>query len=76
MDTVIQTVDLHKNFGPVEVLKGVNLEVSSGEVVCLLGASGSGKSTFLRCINHLETLSNGRIWVGDKVVGYRQEAAP
>ncbi|XWO12968.1 amino acid ABC transporter ATP-binding protein [Paenarthrobacter ureafaciens] len=70
---MVRAENVHKSFGPVEVLKGVNLEVSSGEVVCLLGASGSGKSTFLRCINHLETLSNGRIWVGDKVVGYRQD---
>lgn len=74
MSTVlVRAENVHKNFGLNEVLKGINLEVKAGEVVCLLGASGSGKSTFLRCINHLETLSNGRIWVGDKVVGYRQD---
>ena len=70
---LVRAENVHKSFGLNAVLKGVNLEVSRGEVVCLLGASGSGKSTFLRCINHLETLSNGRIWVGDKVVGYRQD---
>ena len=72
-NVLVRAQNVHKSFGLNEVLKGINLEVNSGEVVCLLGASGSGKSTFLRCINHLETLSNGRIWVGDKVVGYRQD---
>jgi polar amino acid transport system ATP-binding protein len=72
-NVLVRAENVHKSFGVIEVLKGINLEVNSGEVVCLLGASGSGKSTFLRCINHLETLSNGRIWVGDKVVGYRQD---
>ncbi|WP_395405851.1 amino acid ABC transporter ATP-binding protein (plasmid) [Arthrobacter sp. UC242_113] len=72
-NVLVRAENVHKSFGLNEVLKGINLEVQTGEVVCLLGASGSGKSTFLRCINHLETLSNGRIWVGDKVVGYRQE---
>ncbi|WP_285320642.1 amino acid ABC transporter ATP-binding protein [Pseudarthrobacter sp. lyk4-40-TYG-27] len=72
-NVLVRAEIVHKSFGLNEVLKGINLEVNSGEVVCLLGASGSGKSTFLRCINHLETLSNGRIWVGDKVVGYRQD---
>jgi polar amino acid transport system ATP-binding protein len=70
---LVRAENVHKSFGLNEVLKGINLEVNRGEVVCLLGASGSGKSTFLRCINHLETLSNGRIWVGENVVGYRQD---
>ncbi|MEN3357818.1 MAG: polar amino acid transport system ATP-binding protein, partial [Mycobacteriales bacterium] len=43
-----------KQFGPLEVLKGIDLEVTRSEVMCILGPSGSGKSTFLRCINHLE----------------------
>lgn len=72
-NVLVRAENVHKSFGLNEVLKGINLDVNSGEVVCLLGASGSGKSTFLRCINHLETLSNGRIWVGEKVVGYRQD---
>jgi len=72
-NVLVRAENVHKSFGLNEVLKGINLDVNAGEVVCLLGASGSGKSTFLRCINHLETLSNGRIWVGEQVVGYRQD---
>lgn len=74
-NVLVRAENVHKSFGLNEVLKGINLDVNAGEVVCLLGASGSGKSTFLRCINHLETLSNGRIWVGEKVVGYRQDGS-
>ena len=64
--------DVHKSFGRLEVLKGVSLEVQPGEVVCMIGASGSGKSTFLRCINHLERIDAGRLWVDGRLVGYRQ----
>ncbi|WP_417218156.1 amino acid ABC transporter ATP-binding protein [Arthrobacter sp.] len=71
-ETLVRAEQVHKSFGALDVLKGIDLEVAQGEVVCLLGASGSGKSTFLRCINHLETVSQGRIWFGDEVVGYRQ----
>lgn len=70
---LVRAEGVHKSFGTHEVLKGIDLEVKAGEVVCLLGISGSGKSTFLRCINHLETLSKGRIWLGDEVVGYRKD---
>jgi len=62
-----------KRFGHLEVLKGIDLEVRPGQVVVLLGASGSGKSTFLRCINHLEKINAGRLWVDGELVGYRQE---
>jgi polar amino acid transport system ATP-binding protein len=62
-----------KRFGPLEVLKGITLEVRPGEVMCLLGPSGSGKSTFLRCINHLEKIDAGRLWVDGSLVGYRQQ---
>jgi polar amino acid transport system ATP-binding protein len=62
-----------KNFGRLEVLKGVSLEVKPGEVMCMLGPSGSGKSTFLRCINHLEKINAGRLWVDGHLVGYRQD---
>jgi polar amino acid transport system ATP-binding protein len=55
--------NLHKSFGRLEVLKGIDLEVREHEVVCLIGASGSGKSTFLRCINLLEPIDRGRIVV-------------
>jgi octopine/nopaline transport system ATP-binding protein len=55
--------DLHKSFGPLEVLKGVSLTACEGDVVSMIGSSGSGKSTFLRCINFLELPSRGRITV-------------
>jgi polar amino acid transport system ATP-binding protein len=54
---------LHKSFDGLEVLKGMNLEVAEHEVICLIGASGSGKSTFLRCINLLEPIDAGRILI-------------
>ena len=61
---------VRKNFGRVEVLKGVDLQVPTGSVACIIGPSGSGKSTFLRCINHLEDISGGLLLVEDKFVGY------
>ncbi|GAA0675300.1 amino acid ABC transporter ATP-binding protein [Streptomyces samsunensis] len=66
---VIQAHDVHKSFGNLDVLKGIDLTVARGEVVCLLGASGSGKSTFLRCINHLETVDRGFILVDGRLIG-------
>jgi polar amino acid transport system ATP-binding protein len=53
--------DLHKSFGSNEVLRGINMSVASHEVICLIGASGSGKSSLLRCINLLEPIDSGRI---------------
>jgi polar amino acid transport system ATP-binding protein len=64
---------VRKHYGPLEVLKGIDLEVAPKEVVCLIGPSGSGKSTFLRCINHLEKIDGGRLSVDGELVGYRQE---
>jgi polar amino acid transport system ATP-binding protein len=59
---------LHKSFGDLEVLKGIDLDVAEHEVVCLIGSSGSGKSTLLRCINLLEPIDAGRIVVeGDEI---------
>lgn len=58
---MIKVNDLHKSFGEVEVLKGIDLEVNSGEVVAIIGPSGSGKSTLLRCLNLLETPTSGEI---------------
>src|SRR5256884_5170631 len=69
---MVKAEAVHKSFGRLEVLKGVSLEVQPGEVVCMIGASGSGKSTFLRCINHLERIDAGRLWVDGRLVGYRQ----
>jgi polar amino acid transport system ATP-binding protein len=71
MEAMIEVRDLHKRFGNVEVLKGINLEVAAGRVVCVIGPSGSGKSTLLRCINHLERPDAGYILVGGQFVGYR-----
>jgi polar amino acid transport system ATP-binding protein len=61
-----------KNFGALEVLKGVTLSVERGQVMCIVGPSGSGKSTFLRCINHLETVNAGRLYIDGELVGYRE----
>jgi polar amino acid transport system ATP-binding protein len=60
---MLRATDLHKRFGALEVLKGVSLEVGRGEVVAIVGASGSGKSTFLRCLIRLETIDRGAIEV-------------
>jgi polar amino acid transport system ATP-binding protein len=64
---------VRKHFGRLEVLRGVDLEVQPGEVVVIIGRSGSGKSTFLRCINHLEKIDGGRLYVNGELIGYRQK---
>jgi polar amino acid transport system ATP-binding protein len=64
--------NVHKSFGSLEVLKGIDFTVAPGEVSVVVGPSGSGKSTFLRCINHLEKINAGRIWVDGDLIGYRQ----
>ncbi len=72
--TVIEVKNLCKRFHKNDILKGINFTVTKGEVVCLIGASGSGKSTFLRCINLLEWPTSGEIYFhGQNVVdpGYR-----
>lgn len=63
---------VHKSFGHLEVLKGIDMAVMPGQVAVLLGPSGSGKTTFLRCINHLEKINGGRLSVDGVLVGYRQ----
>ncbi|HEX9789753.1 MAG TPA: ABC transporter ATP-binding protein [Kiloniellales bacterium] len=60
--------DVHKSFGALEVLKGVSLTANEGDVIAMLGSSGSGKSTILRCINLLETPDSGRISVGGELI--------
>lgn len=67
----IEVDDLHKAFGPLEVLKGVSLTACEGDVVSMIGASGSGKSTFLRCINFLELPTKGRIIVGGEEIALK-----
>ena len=59
---LIRVEDLHKNFGSLKVLSGITETIHKGEVVSLIGASGSGKSTFLRCLNRLEEPTSGHIW--------------
>ena len=60
--------ELHKTFGQNEVLKGISLEAHKGDVISIIGSSGSGKSTFLRCINLLETPTEGEIWVNGELI--------
>jgi arginine/ornithine transport system ATP-binding protein len=60
--------DMHKRFGDLEVLKGVSLEAHEGDVIAILGSSGSGKSTMLRCINLLETPDTGRVYVAGELI--------
>ncbi|WP_203999758.1 amino acid ABC transporter ATP-binding protein [Virgisporangium aurantiacum] len=62
---------VHKSFGPIDVLRGVDLTVDPGEVVVILGPSGSGKSTLLRCINHLEKVDRGYVRIDGELIGYR-----
>jgi len=69
MNTLLKVDKLSKNFGDLEVLKDINLEVTEGEVICIIGPSGSGKSTLLRCINQLELQSGGNIYYKDKNIG-------
>ncbi|MGW7693226.1 amino acid ABC transporter ATP-binding protein [Streptomyces asiaticus] len=69
---VVDIRDVHKNYGLVEVLKGVDLQVRVGEVTVVLGPSGSGKSTLLRCINHLEKVKRGTVTIDGELIGYRR----
>jgi len=70
-EPIVRIVDLRKSYGDLQVLKSVSLDVYRGQVVVILGRSGSGKSTMLRCINHLEKPSSGAVMVNGEVVGYR-----
>src|SRR5438309_5567232 len=69
---MVQAEAVHKSFGRLEVLRGIDLEVYPREVMCMIGPSGSGKSTFLRCINHLEKIDAGRLTVDGELVGYNE----
>jgi len=70
-DVVVEVSNVHKWFGRLHVLKGVDLIVKRKEVVVLIGPSGSGKTTLIRCINHLEKIAKGRILVNGHYIGYR-----
>jgi polar amino acid transport system ATP-binding protein len=67
--SLVSIRDIRKSYGPLEVLKGISLEVEKGDVVAIVGRSGSGKSTLLRCINGLETFQSGAIFADDIEVG-------
>ncbi|MFR5869414.1 MAG: amino acid ABC transporter ATP-binding protein [Acutalibacteraceae bacterium] len=71
---MIKVENLHKYFGELEVLKGVNAEIKKSEVVCVIGPSGSGKSTFLRCLNLLEVPTDGKIYIdGVELMEHQKE---
>ncbi|MDJ0388403.1 amino acid ABC transporter ATP-binding protein [Roseomonas sp. E05] len=70
---LLQARGVRKSFGNTEVLKGIDLEVRQGQVVSLIGASGSGKTTFLRCVNLLEEHNGGEILLDGDPIGYRME---
>lgn len=72
MTAMIEIKDVHKFFGDLHVLKGVDMKVDKGEVCVLLGPSGSGKSTLLRCINGLEKISAGRVYLEGELMGMRE----
>ena len=65
---MIRLENVHKHFGRLHVLRGINLEIRRGEKVCVVGPSGSGKSTLLRVINHLEPIDDGTIFIDGKPV--------
>ncbi len=68
MDEVIRVKSLSKQFGALQVLRGIDCRITAQEVVCVIGPSGSGKSTFLRCLNGLEDASSGEVWVNGVAV--------
>jgi ABC-type polar amino acid transport system ATPase subunit len=72
MDPLLRIVDLHKSFGDLEVLDGVDIEVRRGEKVSIIGPSGSGKTTLLRCINYLEKPTSGHIYIEGTLIGEKQ----
>ncbi|MGN6578331.1 MAG: amino acid ABC transporter ATP-binding protein [Nocardioides sp.] len=70
-DSAVVAEDLKKSYGSVTVLNGLSLNVLKGEVLCVIGRSGCGKTTFLRCLNRLETIDSGRLLVNGEMIGYR-----
>ncbi len=68
MGKMITVENVCKSFGTLKVLKNINLEVQQGEVLCIIGPSGSGKSTLLRCMNHLETITSGKIMIENELL--------
>ncbi|MGC4153604.1 MAG: amino acid ABC transporter ATP-binding protein [Propionicimonas sp.] len=73
MTPTLRAVDIHKSLGGTPVLNGAELEVSRGEVVCIIGPSGAGKSTLLRCLNALETPDQGAVFLEGRLLGRTQK---
>ncbi|MEN3931071.1 ABC transporter ATP-binding protein [Microvirga sp. W0021] len=73
-NVALKVSGIHKSFNGNEVLKGISLEAHEGDVISILGSSGSGKSTFLRCINLLETPDAGDIWIGNEHIKLRRNS--
>ncbi len=73
MQPILEIKDVHKSFGPLEVLKGISLQAQPGDVVSLIGSSGSGKSTLLRCINMLEVPNAGSIAIDGEQIALSSE---
>ena len=73
VEPILRIENLYKNFGDVEVLKGVSLTVEEGEVVVIIGPSGTGKSTLLRCINYLTVPDSGDIYFEGRKIEYKQD---
>jgi ABC-type histidine transport system ATPase subunit len=69
-DSIVEAIDVHKSFGDLEVLKGVSITAQQHDVISILGASGSGKSTFLRCLNFLETPTSGKVIVHGEEIAF------
>ncbi len=72
MMSMVKVENVCKSFGDLQVLKNINLEVSKGEVVCIIGPSGSGKSTLLRSLNHLERITSGRVYIEGELIDERE----
>merc|ERR1711960_106857 len=70
---ILEVKGLHKRFGDHHVLKGIDFTVEPGERIAIIGGSGSGKSTFLRCMNFMETLSAGEIWLDGTRIGVERK---
>jgi ABC-type polar amino acid transport system ATPase subunit len=72
---MVKAEQVWKSFGKLDVLKGIDFEVQPRQTFVLLGPSGGGKSTLLRCINHLEKIDAGRLWVDGELMGYREKGS-
>ncbi len=72
-DVILRVENLHKSYGDNHVLRGVSMQIQRGETKVVIGPSGTGKSTLLRCINQLSVPDQGRVWLGDKEITCRKE---